>query len=69
VHAGARHDDDRIAGLTGARRRAVQHATTRAALAPDNVGSNTRTGILVPDLDKFQRQYAYRFTMLGVERD
>ena len=62
-------DDDLVARLAGARRRAIEDAAARAPLAEDDIGGDAGAGILVPDLDEFERQYSRFLAMIGVERD
>jgi hypothetical protein len=62
-------DDDLVAGLTGARRCAIEDAAARAALAQNDIGRDAGAGMLVPDFHELERQYSRLLAMIGIERD
>jgi len=68
VHVFVSADDDFIPTLTGPGRRTVEYAAARPRLAVDDVGGNTLSVALVPDIHKFQRVDARLAALLRVKR-
>ena len=61
-----RCNDEVISDLTSSRRRPIENAAARTAVAKDDVGANPRAGVLVP---KLQRINARRLAVFRVQGD
>lgn len=62
-------NDNFVAFLAGSGRCTIQNATLRTALAIYHIGTDTRAGIFIPDVDKLHWQNPCCFTVIRVQSD